>query len=75
MTEKTWGMRVNGQLSYEHFSKTRKAPHDPNWLRAQQISIWYEDGPVLWSNIDKKIVALKGHEALRLTASLFSIPL
>ena len=72
MEEKTWGMRFNQYPEYQRLNKGQRPQGCPDWFETRQISTWQEQGLVLWNNVDKRIEALQGGEALRLLSELHS---
>ena len=72
MEEKTWGMRFNQRPDYQRLNKGQRPQGYPDWFETSQINTWQEQGLILWNNIDKRIEALQGGEALRLLGELHS---
>ena len=72
MTEATWGIRFNEYPDYQRFHKGNKPEGCPEWLESHRISIWQEQGLIIWNNIDRKLESLRGTEALRLLDELNS---
>ena len=54
MTEATWGIRFNEYPDYQRFHKGNKPEGCPEWLESHRISIWQEQGLIIWNNIDRK---------------------
>ena len=65
-------MRFNQYPVYQRLNKGQRLQGCPDWFETRQISIWQEQGLVLWNNVDKRIEALQGGEALRLLSELHS---
>ena len=65
-------MRFNQYPAYQRLNKEQRPQGCPGWFETRQISIWQEQGLVLWNNVDKRIEALQGGEALRLLSELHS---
>jgi len=72
MEEKTWGIRFNQYPAYQRLNKEQRPQGCPDWFETRQISLWQEQGLVLWNNVDKRIEVLQGGEALRLLSELHS---
>ena len=72
MTETTWGIRFNEYPGYQRFHKENKPEGCPEWLESHRISIWQEQGLIIWNNIDRKLESLPGTETLRLLHELNS---
>ena len=72
MTEATWGIRFNEYPDYQRFHKGNKPEGCPEWLESHRISIWQEQGLIIWNNIDRKLESLRGTEALSLLHELSS---
>ena len=71
--EKLWGFKFNLSSNYERLKRDQKPQGCPEWLNPQQISLWQEQGFVVWNGAEKRIERLSGHEALALLGKLISI--
>jgi hypothetical protein len=71
-SEKTWGLKFNPSPSYERLKRDQKPQGSPEWLNPHQISLWQEQGLIIWNNAQKSLERLSGHEALDLLGKLNS---
>ena len=70
--EKTWGLKFNPSPSYERLKRDQKPQGSPEWLNPHQISLWQEQGLIIWNSGQKRLERLSGHEALDLLGKLDS---
>lgn len=72
MTETTWGIRFNEFPDYQRYVKGQKPQGSPEWLDSHHFHTWQEQGLIIWNNTDRKIVSIRGTEALQLLIGLTS---
>jgi hypothetical protein len=56
--EKLWGFKFNLSSNYERLKRDQKPQGCPEWLNPQQISLWQEQGFVVWNGAEKRIERL-----------------
>ncbi len=70
--ETLWGIKINLRPSYERLKRDQKPQGSPEWLNPHQISLWQEQGLIIWNSAQKRLERLSGHEALELLGKLDS---
>jgi len=70
--EKSWGLKFNPSPSYERLKRDQRPQGSPEWLNPHQISLWQEQGLVVWNSTEKRLERLSGREALDLLEKLVS---
>ena len=70
--EKLWGLKFNPSPSYERLKRDQRPQGSPEWLNPHQISLWQEQGLIVWNSAEKRMGRLSGQEALALLGKLVS---
>jgi hypothetical protein len=70
--ENIWGLKLNPSPGYERLKRDQRPQGSPEWLNPHQVSLWQEQGLVVWNSTEKRLKSLSGHEALELLEKLAS---
>lgn len=70
--EKLWGLKFNPSPSYEYLKRDQRPQGSPEWFNPHQISLWQEQGLIVWNSAEKRMERLAGQEALALLGKLVS---